>query len=125
MIDRLTYKSDEERRAHCLRRGIDPSQHCCLDMAWFASQPVEAPGPGPNPVILYVAEWDEYRISIPREGWASTLIRFCPWCGARLPHSKEDLWRTTLAEMGYDPSEEEIPEEFRSDQWWRERGIKR
>ena len=119
-MERLSYKTDDERRAHCRSREIEPDDHCCLDMAWFISQPNEWPAQGPNSPILWVASWDEYRINIPRDGWASTPIRFCPWCGACLPESKADLWHQILHDRGYaDPGNDEIPEEFNSDEWWR------
>lgn len=77
-MDRLSYKSDDERRAFCLRKGINPRHYCCLDMAWFIAEPVERESQGANPVILWIAPWDEYRIDISHRGYSSTLIRFCP-----------------------------------------------
>jgi hypothetical protein len=89
-------------------------------MAWFISEPVELESQGPNPVILWIASWNEYRIDISHRGHASTLIRYCPWCGVRLPESRQELWFRTLHDRGYaDPSEMDIPEEFNTDAWWR------
>ena len=120
-MERITYRSDEERRQHCLAQGIDPEQHCCLDMAWFIAEPVEWPSQGPNPIMMWIASWDEYRINIPTGGHTSVRIRHCPWCGTRLPESKRALWHETLEAMGYaDPGNDDIPKEFNSDAWWRD-----
>jgi hypothetical protein len=119
-MEQLTYKTDDERRAFCISKGIDPTQHCCLDMAWFISEPVEWESQGPNPVILWISRWNEYRIEISRHGNSATLIYFCPWCGQRLPPSLSEEWYQTLRAMGYDdPGEQDIPQEFESDAWWR------
>jgi len=58
-----------------------------------------------------------------RDGGSSVMqMRFCPWCGSELPESKRDLWFDTLAGLGFDdPWQQPIPDEFRSDQWWRVR----
>jgi len=122
-MEKLTHKTDDERRALCLSKGIDPAHHCCLDIAWFISEPVEH-GTRPNPVILWNPRWREYRIDISWRGHASTRIRFCPWCGTRLPEPLSDNWYNTLHEMGYDdPGEDDIPSEFNTDQWWRDRHL--
>src|SRR5438105_15799963 len=116
-MERLTYHTDEERRTFCLSKGIDPAQHCCLDMAWFIAEPVEWESQGPNPVILWIASTNEYLIDISWRGNHSTPIYFCPWCGQRLPPSLRDKWYQTLYRMGYsDPGgEDDILEEFQSD----------
>jgi|SRR6516162_2003866 len=122
-MEKLTHKSDDERRSFCISKGINPRYHCCLDMAWFISKPVEWESQGPNPVILWLPQWNEYRIDISHRGHASTSIYFCPWCGKKLPEPKTDLWYKTLYELGYDdPSEQDIPDEFNTDAWWRGRG---
>jgi len=56
-----------------------------------------------------------------RDGGASSMfMRCCPWCGASMPESKRDLWFKTLTEMGIDESiHQDIPIEFKSDDWWR------
>lgn len=92
-------------------------------MAWFIAEPVEQDSQGSNPVILWIASWNEYRIDISHRGYRSTPIRYCPWCGHRLPDSKKALWLKTLYELGYsDPTgADHIPEEFGTDKWWRMR----
>ena len=71
-------------------------------------------------MVDWYASWNEYRIPIPYDGYSSTLIRFCPWCGRRLPASRHDEWYRVLVGMGFsDPSgDDDIPSEFESDLWW-------
>jgi hypothetical protein len=55
------------------------------------------------------------------------LLRFCPWCGKELPMSLRDEWFERLGSLGYDPSQwsddAKLPEEFRSDVWWKSKGL--
>jgi hypothetical protein len=124
MASKLSRRKDEERKQFCISRGIKLSDHCCLDMAWFCSKPIEWESQGANPVIMYIAQWREYLIEISREGNSATPIFYCPWCACKLPGSLRDRWYKTLYEKGYnDPGEQEIPAEFNSDKWWKESGI--
>jgi hypothetical protein len=93
-------------------------------MAFAISRPVLTPQQGPNRVVDWIASWDEYRIPVPYDGYSSTIIRFCPWCGSRLPASRCEEWYRRLYSMGYsDPGgEDDLPPEFESDEWWRRGG---
>ena len=57
---------------------------------------------------------------------AIQVLTYCPWCGAKLPESlREKYYNTLKKEYGFkhpfdDPS---IPEEFKSDEWWKKRGL--
>lgn len=113
-------RSDNEKRVYSLSRGINPLHHCCVDMAFYIAHPIEIPHQGRNRVIDWIASWDEYRIPVAYDGYSSTPIRHCPWCGKRLPDSKQELWYQTLYKLGYsDPVNDKIPKEFNSDRWWR------
>lgn len=90
-MEPVTRRTDAERIAHCKKKGVDPAEHCCLDMAWFASDPIEWEVEGPNPVIQWVREWGEYRLYPSKGGHTSTQLYYCPWCGRRLPQSKKGL----------------------------------
>jgi hypothetical protein len=75
-MEKITYRSDAFRREHCLKNGIDPAKHCCLDMAWFISKPIEWDSQDANPVIMWINSWDEYCIEISHAGNAATRIFF-------------------------------------------------
>ena len=67
--------------------------------------------------IIYSPKFDEYHIG-PRGGTGDDiLITMCPWCGVKLPESKRDLWFEKLEQMGIDPTQDDIPEEFGSGAW--------
>ena len=114
---------DEQRRKWCVSQGVRPEHHCCLDMAFTISRPLLIPHQGPNRIVDWIASWNEYRIPVPYDGYSSTVIRFCPWCGSRLPASRREEWYRVLHSAGYsDPGgEDDIPQEFESDEWWRRR----
>ena len=46
-------------------------------------------------------------------------IDFCPFCGTKLPSSLKTEWQSRIAEAGYDPNDEDLPEDFLSDRWWK------
>ena len=114
-------KSDDDKVARCREKGIQPEQHCCLNLAFAISAPIFIEHQGENPIIQWSAMWNEYRIPVPLQGYSSTRISHCPFCGAVLPESKQELWFETLYGLGYyDPGEEDIPDEYTTDAWWRE-----
>ena len=76
----------------------------------------------PDALINYIDKFDEYGIIIHDGGFSHAVINYCPYCGTKLPESKRDLWFDTLEKMGFDnPTEQEIPEVFKSDKWYLER----
>ena len=52
---------------------------------------------------------------------------FCPYCGAKLHqyliHEYRDELEKALDKEYCDITPDEIPEEFKSDEWWRKRGL--
>ena len=55
---------------------------------------------------------------------------YCPWCGTKLPKELGDEWVDTLYhEYGLkspcegDEDADKVPEEFKSDKWWKKRGL--
>jgi len=93
-------------------------------MSYNLAHPIEVAHQGRNRVVDWIASWNEYRIPVAYDGYASTLMQFCPWCGAKLSESKKELWYQTLYKLGYDdPTEQDIPDEFNSDAWWRNRTV--
>jgi hypothetical protein len=72
-------------------------------------------------LIYYDPKFDEYGIIVHDGGASYAAIDFCPFCGARLPESRRDLWFEKLQEMGIDPWDSEArPPEFETDEWYRQ-----
>lgn len=67
---------------------------------------------------------------IPLKGSSAIqLLSYCPWCGKKLPKSLRDEYFDILEkEYGLDNYDiddhpERIPEEFKSDEWWKKRSL--
>lgn len=60
---------------------------------------------------------------------AIQLIFYCPWCGEKLPESLRNKFFEILNnEYEIEPeldikNDPNIPEEFKSDEWWKKRGL--
>jgi predicted RNA-binding Zn-ribbon protein involved in translation (DUF1610 family) len=72
----------------------------------------------PDCVIAYSQRFREYGLIIHDDGSSVYSIRYCPWCGAKLPESMRDRWFAELEQMGIDPSTDEVPVAFQSSAWW-------
>src|SRR5262249_13536013 len=72
----------------------------------------------PDALVGYTPWFREYGLLVHDGGTSSVGIRFCPWCGARLPASLRDEWLAALERRGIDPWGEEVPAEFLSSAWW-------
>lgn len=105
-------------------RKFDYSKHCCLQMSFQISQPKTLPEDEDDPdiIMLYNEIFDEYGIPIYDGGTSVISIDFCPWCGNKLPSSKRDDWFHELGDLAYGDDLSKIPEEYKSDQWWRNSG---
>jgi hypothetical protein len=95
--------------------------HCCPDMSAHADagQCPDHPGTGqcPDAQVVYNATFGEYGLPV-RDGATSViLIRFCPWCGARLPESARDRWFDELEAKGIDPAAGPVPDRYRDARW--------
>lgn len=110
-----------------IAHGIDPSQHCCLQMA--ARIGLARAAPKDLPVLAWIATWDEYVVpvaggsSVDSHGspWSREVASFCPWCGSRLPASRQTDWYEQLHALGFDdPGNDAIPPDYDGDQWWRQ-----
>jgi hypothetical protein len=74
----------------------------------------------PDCLIQYIPKFDEYGIIVHDGGSSSVLINFCPFCGAKLPKSKRDLWFEKLEALGIsEPSKVDLPKEFQTDEWFK------
>lgn len=73
----------------------------------------------PDVPLVYNPRFREYGIRVLDGGSSVQLIGFCPWCGNKLPESLRDAWVERLTEMNLEPGDAEIPEEMKSDAWWK------
>ena len=58
-----------------------------------------------------------------------SVIIYCPYCGTKLPTNLcagdeyYDALEEALGKEFCDITEDEIPEEFKTDEWWKKRGL--
>ena len=57
-------------------------QHCCEMMRHYIAHEAR--------VIYYWSRFDEYLVPVHDGGTSGIQMKFCPWCGVRLPVSKRD-----------------------------------
>jgi hypothetical protein len=72
-------------------------------------------------LIKYFSKFDEYYLTLPRARGVMVL-RFCPWCGKKLPDSRRQQWMDEMDKLNIpDPLfSEAIPRVYQSDEWYRE-----
>lgn len=80
-------------------------------------------------VIEYEPEVRVYSI-ITRNSLYGThqQIIYCPWCGTKLSKSLGNEWCAVVKqELGIDTvfaeEWEKLPEEYKTDEWWKKRGL--
>ena len=75
-------------------------------------------------IIHYSKRFDEYMIRVSDNSPSGICIHFCPWCGRELPASKRRMWFDELDKLGIEYSlfdTQNIPSEYLSDEWWKNR----
>ena len=86
----------------------------------------------PRIPIKYIPRLREYYIPLIEFGVETRVkqgICYCPWCGVKLPESVRDQYFDILEteygiELNLDMHEQEgFPEEFKTDEWWKKRGL--
>ncbi len=93
-----------------------PNNYCCEEIIKRALDDETA--------ININKKFREFGISVLDGGSSHIVIKFCPWCGAKLPSLLRDKWFQILEELGFDePSEQNIPDEFKSEEWWQKRNL--
>lgn len=98
-------------------------EHCCKMMNDFLKDI--------RVQIEYIPKYREYYIplSYRKKITAIQCLLYCPWCGIKLPESLRDQYFDILEkEYGIENdtyAEEEgiLPEEFKTDKWWKKRGL--
>lgn len=68
--------------------------------------------------IVYSEKFREYGFEYRDGGSSKQLIKFCPWCGSKLPNSLGDEWFNRLEASGIDPLGSNIPLSFETSEWW-------
>ena len=76
--------------------------------------------------ISYIPKVRQFGIDVLDGGTSFIEIKYCPWCGSKLPNSLRDIWFDSLEELipdfdGF--ADSRIPNEFHSDEWWKKRGL--
>ena len=61
------------------------------------------------------------------EGYGERMLNYCPFCGkkllANLYYEYEEYLEKAVGKDFCDITEDEIPEEFKTDEWWKKRGL--
>lgn len=106
---------------------MNHTKHCCELMDLFLTD-IRIP-------IRYCPAYREYYVLMLENGekrgklFAVQGIDYCPWCATKLPKSLRDEWFKILEkEYGLDDPDDKkqsklIPEEFKTDEWWKKRGL--
>lgn len=91
--------------------------HCCsvMDIKLFEK----------HAIFSYDPQYREYRLDVPNGGM---LLKFCIFCGKKLPNSVRVEWFDILEkEYGLeDPlgdDENRVVKDFWTDEWWKIRGL--
>ncbi len=69
--------------------------------------------------IIYIPKFREYGIKILDGGTSFKQIKYCPWCGKKLPISLRDKWFDEIYKLNLEPESPEIPEKYLTDEWWK------
>ncbi|WP_420843170.1 DUF6980 family protein [Cryptosporangium phraense] len=77
----------------------------------------------PDVPLTYSAAVREVTLAIRDGGTSGIEVRYCPWCGVSLPISLREVWIEEILGMGFQPESATLPAEFRSEDWWRARGL--
>ena len=103
-----------------VKNVLRKNDFCCSQMIFFLEE---------NKVAIY---YDKRKRNFAIELKGSSGIQrifFCPWCGKRLPESLSDEFWDIIDKLEIDTSEvpledhPDMPEEFKSDEWWKKRGL--
>lgn len=89
-------------------------QNRCCDLLENAIRDPEYP-------ITEIAKFREIGLTILDGGDSVVILAYCPWCGSRLPASLRDQWFNELERRNIDPDGTEIPNQFLTAEWYRDR----
>lgn len=70
--------------------------HCCADMKGALTNACAEHADDPfacgDMLLSFSLTFAEYGLIVHDGGASSVLIKFCPWCGTKLPKSRRDAW---------------------------------
>jgi len=95
--------------------------HCCSEMDNILNEK--------KAYIGYSPKVREYFINLRNDQVAIYRISYCPWCGEKSPESLRNLWfnilrtKHNLSNPLRKEQENLVPDEFKSDEWWKKRGL--
>ncbi|MGC2310116.1 MAG: hypothetical protein WA432_00650 [Candidatus Babeliaceae bacterium] len=98
---------------------LEKITHCCQLMDISLNDP--------KTPLKYYPIVREYGF-IMNDSFAIQLLNYCPWCSIKLPESVRDYYFEIMWARGLEPgfdkyNDPNIPEEFKSDEWWKKRGL--
>ena len=98
---------------------------CCNKMYYYILQESKKN----DPSIEYDSCMRSYSLRIINSNYGThDYIKYCPWCGTKLPKILGDEWENMLKENynisdPYFDENSKIPEEFKTDEWWKKLGL--
>lgn len=72
--------------------------------------------------IVYYPNWRAYTL-FTLDNSDSIGLYCCPFCGKKFPQSLRDEWHDMLEQEYPDYPNIPLPEEFKTDEWWKKRGF--
>ncbi|MFN8711431.1 MAG: DUF6980 family protein [Bacteroidota bacterium] len=70
--------------------------------------------------IYFSRKFNEFGLKILDGGSSYYTINYCPFCAVKLPDSLRDRWFEEMDKLGIVPWKEEVPEKYKTDEWYRE-----
>jgi len=101
-------------------------KYCCTDLQYHLEHKCEIHSDifdCCDHLLYYNEVYDEYGLIIHDGGSSYVEISFCPFCGYKFPKSKRDQYYYIIENELHISVEDEIPEEFKTDEWWKKRGL--
>ena len=105
-------------------------QHCCAHMDRYTVTSDE------DAIIEYKPDIRSYSFLLQGNGkyiGVNQRLWYCPWCGSKLPEDLSEKMEELLekeygiTEKDWDApgwnDDTDLPEEFRTDAWWKKRGL--
>jgi hypothetical protein len=110
---------------------IDQLKHCCAHMDRYTTTRDKV-----DFIIVYKPDMRSYSFLLYDHGkyiGVRQRLWYCPWCGTKLPEDLTEEYEEVLEkEYGITAKdwdapgwsdEIHLPEEFRTDEWWKKRGL--